>query len=324
MADTDSAIKQVGAIDVDSFWLPRQLSTIAGEVDTGFAYANWVWAIFFTGVVSALVAFVVLYRRKRPGEMPERTGHNTPLEITWTVLPFVVVMGLFLVGFKGWMNSSVAPAGAYEIQVQAAKWLWTFTYPNGVVTTDELRVPVGRPVRLVMSSRDVLHSLYIPTFRVKNDLIPGSYTSVWFEATEVAETPLECTEYCGTNHSNMLAKVVVMAEDDFNGWLEAESGPGPGADPAEYGKTLFVKNACATCHSVDGTKLTGPSFKGLYGRDETLTTGTVKVDENYIRESILNPQAKVVAGYPPVMPTFKGVLDDKKIDALIAYLKTLQ
>lgn len=324
MADTsDSVARQIGTIEIDSFWLPKQMSTLADEIDVGFAYANWVWAIFFAGVVAAMVIFVALYRRKGPGEMPERTGHNTPLEITWTVLPFVVVMALFLVGFKGFMNSSIAPADSYEIQVQAAKWLWNFTYPNGEVTTDELRVPVDRPVRLVMSSRDVLHSLFIPTFRVKNDVVPGSYTSVWFQATEVGETPLECTEYCGTSHSNMLAKVIVMPEDDFNKWLE-EVGKPVGLAPADYGKQLFTKNACITCHSVDGSKLTGPTMKGIFGRSEQLTTGAVTVDENYLRESILNPQAKVVAGYPPVMPTFKGILNDEKVDALIAYLKTIQ
>src|SRR6478672_1619597 len=170
MADSGDAIKQVGSIDVDSFWLPAQHATGAAEVDYGFHLVTWVGIVMFIGVIAAMTISVMKYRRKHPGEMPPLTGHNTPLEITWTVLPFVLVMGLFLVGFKGFLNASVAPAGAYEIQVQAAKWLWTFTYPNGYTETDELRVPAGKPIRMVMSSKDVLHSFYIPNFRVKNDV----------------------------------------------------------------------------------------------------------------------------------------------------------
>lgn len=322
MANGDG-IKQVGSIDIDSFWLPKALSTGASDVDVGFHFVTWSSIVIFIGVIAVMTAAVLKFRRKHPGEMPPRTGHNTPLEITWTVLPLVLVMGFFLVGFKGFLNASIVPAGAYEIQVQGAKWLWAFTYPNGVTTTDELRVPAGKDVRLVISSKDVVHSVWIPAFRVKTDAVPGSYTSVWFNATEPTETVLECTEYCGTSHSNMLAKVIVMPPDEFEEWLESEGEPAD-MPPAELGERLFTKNACNTCHSVDGSRLTGPTVKGLFGSTEQTNVGPVQVDENYLRESILNPSAKIVTGYPPVMPTFKGILNDKQVDALIAYMKSLQ
>jgi cytochrome c oxidase subunit II len=221
------------------------------------------------------------------------------------------------------MHASVAPAESYEIAVTAKKWAWSFTYPTGA-TTSELHVPAGRPVKLLMSSQDVLHSFFVPEFRVKQDVVPGSYTSVWFHAIEPGEFTLLCTEYCGTAHSSMLAKVVVHEEREFQEWLEGVSDAGKGLTPVEFGQKLYTTAQCNTCHSVDGRRLIGPTWQGIYNAERRLRDGTTVIaDENYLRDSILNPAAQIVEGYPPVMPSYKGQLRDAEIDALIAYMKTL-
>ena len=319
----DKARGTIGQIDVDSFWLPKQTAINAAEVDFGFNTALWVNIIFFFLVVVPMAYFVWKYRRKSATEVGAPTGHNTALEITWSVIPLAVLMGCFLVGFRGYLNNAVAPKDAYEIQVTAKKWSWTFTYPNGKISPGELHVPAGRPVRMVMSSVDVIHSFFVPEFRVKQDVLPGLYTSVWFEVPEPGETTLLCTEYCGKDHSNMLADVVIHSEEEFQKWLEG----GDERPPAERGQALFAQYGCMACHSVDGTPKPGggPTLKGVMGRSETLRGGeTVTVDENYLRESILVPAAKVVDGYPPIMPAFQGQMSEQQVNDLIAYMKTLQ
>lgn len=210
------------------------------------------------------------------------------------MIPLIVVLALFAVGLKGYIHSAVAPAEAYEINATSEMYLWTFTYPNGTVSVNELALPKGRPVKLILSSKDILHSFYIPEFRVKQDVIPNSYTTLWFEPTDAKETTLLCTEYCGVGHSEMLAKVMIMEPAKFDEWLE-KGGSGSDLPPAELGQRLYSTRSCANCHSLDGTRVQGPTFKGVFGRVEQLADGTqVTVDENYIRESILNPQGKIV------------------------------
>lgn len=313
-------------IDDGTFWLPKQSSTIAPEIDFGWDVAFWLGVVLFILVIVPMVLFVVQYRRKKADEIGAPTGHNTVIEIVWSVIPLAVVMGCFLVGFKGFMHASVAPSNAFEVAVVAKKWAWSFAYPNGA-TSAELHVPAGQPVRLVMSSQDVIHSVFIPEFRVKQDVIPGTYTSLWFEATEAKEYTLLCTEYCGSAHSAMLAKVVAHEPAAFQEWLDKAGNEGKGKTPAEYGKDLFTKSNCNACHSLDGNRLVGPSFKGLFGRSEKLVGGAeAAVDEAYLRESILNPNAKVVDGFGPssAMPPYKGLLKDDQIDALIAFIKTVK
>lgn len=310
-------------IDLGSFWLPRQSSTLAPEVDAGFHAVYWVSVGFFVLVVGAMAYFAVRYRRRREGEKTSEVDHSTALEIVWTTIPGLMLLFLFALGLKGYASAAVAPAESLEIQVTAEKWLWTFTYPNGTTTVNELGVPKDRPVRLVMSSKDIIHSFFVPEFRIKQDLVPGAYTTTWFQATEVKDVAVLCAEYCGTGHSDMMARILVMDEPVYKDWLDK----GGGADdlpPAELGKKLFTQRSCATCHSLDGSRIQGPSLKGLFGRTEDLEGGTsVKVDENYFRESVLNPGAKVVRGYPAAMPTFQGLLKDRDIEALIAYLKSV-
>jgi cytochrome c oxidase subunit 2 len=308
-------------IDIDTFWLPHASSTIAGDIDSAWDAAMIVSIVFFILVIGAMVLFVVQYRRRSENDKTSNLVHNTTLEIAWSAIPLAILVVLFFIGLNGYIGASVAPAESYQVNVTAEKWMWTFSYPNGTISVNKLVVPKGRPVQLVMSSRDVIHSFFVPEFRVKRDVIPGSYTSVWFEATEAKEVLLECAEYCGAGHSNMLASVQVMEEPQFQDWLD-NGGEEKGVPPAELGKRLFATYGCSTCHSLDGRPGQGPSLKGLYGRNETMSNGmTVLADDNYIRESIEISTAKVVKGFNPIMPVFKGVLKDKQIDALVAFVK---
>jgi cytochrome c oxidase subunit 2 len=272
------------------------------------------------------VFFAARYRRR--GEAPRLTPgltHNTLLEVTWIVIPLILVGILFVWGFKGFLRLSVVPKDAMEIKVTGQKWFWSFMYPEGASTINELVVPAGKPVKLLMSSQDVIHSFYVPDFRIKRDVLPNRYSIAWFEAPNVGEHNLFCAEYCGTSHSAMIGKVRVVGEREFQEWLTTTMMTGKGMNPAEFGAKLYVSKTCATCHSIDGRAMNGPSFQGVFGHEVTLADGSkVTVDENYIRESILNPQAKVVLGFEPIMPTFQGLVQNHEIDALIAFIKSLQ
>jgi cytochrome c oxidase subunit II len=308
-------------IDQGSFWMPKASSTLAPQVDSAYGIVLYVSVVLFVLVVGAMLIFVIRYRRRGRAGPTSGVAHNTKLEVAWTVLPLAIVIALFAIGYRGYLNAAIAPAESYEIQVTAQKWSWTFAYPNGTVSPNLLVIPKGRPVKLVMSSKDVVHSLFIPEFRVKQDIVPGSYTSVWFEAVEAKETVLECTQYCGTGHSQMIATVRVLEEPDFQKWLE-QGGEEKGLPPAELGKRLYASYGCVACHSTDGSRGQGPSFKQLFGRMEPLSDGqSVKVDEDYLRESVVSPAAKIVKGFQPIMPTFKGQLKGPQLDALIAFIK---
>lgn len=307
-----------------NIWLPSQSSSVAGEVDGVFSLIFWISMLFFVGIVGALLYFVIRYRRQ-PGVVAERiVHHSTSLEIAWSVIPFLLLIVIFVVGFTTFIGMAAEPEEAYEITVVGKKWVWSFQYPNGYID-DALHVPVDRPVKLVMSSEDVIHSMFIPAFRVKRDVIPGRYTSLWFQATAPGTFDLYCAEYCGTKHSDMISSVVVHPSGEFEAWLEKASNFLETMSPTEAGKTLYKRRGCAQCHSVDGSNMVGPSFRQLYGQTAVLDTGdSITVDENYIRESILEPQAKARAGYRKVMPTYQGQLKDEEINAIISYIKTLK
>ncbi|MFW5875575.1 MAG: cytochrome c oxidase subunit II [Myxococcota bacterium] len=318
-----------------SFDLPPAMSTYATEVDWLYDFIWWWCAGLFLGIMLLVVLFVIRYRR-RPGVRAEPTGHHTALELAWTFLPLILLVFLFHKGFEQYMEGIIAPADALEVRVRGMQWSWEFEHENGATETDELWVPEGEPVKLVMSSSDVLHSFFIPEFRVKRDVIPGQYTTVWFEATDQGEAQVYCAEYCGApsgdgnaGHSNMLAKINIVSREEYETHINELGGP-PGEcegadDPAAcWGESLFSDKGCTACHGVDGQQdQPAPNMQGLWGRSEQLASGeSVDVDENYIRESILQPQAEIVEGYTGVvMPPFQ--LDDKEIDALIAYIKSL-
>lgn len=306
------------------FMLPEAKSPTADSTDALFHFINEVSLVLLLGITIAIIYFAVKYRRRSKDDKTPVITHNNALEVTWSVIPLMLTLVIFWWGYTGWLNLRAVPDDAYEVKVTGFKWAWNFEYENGAVSPNELHVPAGRPIKLVMISRDVLHSFYVPEYRVKHDVIPNRYTYVWFEAEEPGESQVYCTEYCGTSHSMMLAKVIVHEPEEFNTWLATANIPGSDT-PVEQGKALVETNACQSCHSLDGSDLIGPSFKGIWGREELMSDGTtITVDENYIRESILNPGAKIVDGYQNQMASYQGLLDDDQIDAIIEYLKTLE
>jgi len=304
-----------------SFWMPPQVSTVAHSVDWLFNFILAISVFFFILITLVMVIFVLKYRRREGQAAEDSPSHNLPLELTWTAIPLVLVIIIFFFGFKGFLDMATPPANAYEVMVEGQKWNWSFTYPNGYVD-ENLHVPVDRPVQLVMSSADVIHSLYVPAFRIKMDVVPGRYSKAWFEATQPGEYDLFCAEYCGTSHSDMLALVIVHPPGEFETWLEKASNFLETMSPVDAGRKLFQVRGCTQCHSMDGSAKTGPTLLDVFGRTEQMADGSsLTVDENYIRESILEPNARVVAGFEPVMPTYQGRLKDPEIMAIIEYLK---
>ena len=308
-----------------SLWLPPQGSTLASSIDWIFYFVTNVSAIFFVLVVGAMAILVYKYRRREAGEVPSPPEESKILELTWIVIPTILVLLVFTWGFKTYIKLQVAPPDAYEVRVKGFQWGWTFTFPEGFQATNEIYVPVGRPIRFVMDSQDVLHSFYIPAMRVKQDVLPNRYSSVWFEGTQTGVFDIFCTEYCGTSHSYMIGKLHVVDQGTFNEWAETGGVGDIASLPLEeQGAILSKKNACQTCHSVDGSAGTGPTWKGLYEKSHATSAGTVVADENYLRESILNPGAKIVQGYANVMPANYSTLPGEQVDAMIAYIKTLK
>lgn len=306
-------------------WMtPEVASTIAEKVDTISYFILLVSVFFFFLIFIAMIVFIVKYRRIGDSKATSQVDHNLRLEIVWTVIPTILLMIMFVWGFHVYLEMSVPPKDAIEIRVTGQKWFWTFDYANGASSPGELVVPVNTPIKTLISSKDVIHSMYVPAFRIKMDALPNRYTVTWFEATKIGEYPLYCTEFCGTQHSGMRAKVRVVSKEDYLAWVDQASSGGEGVTPEAYGEVLYKKYACSTCHSLDGSKITGPTWQGIWGRKENTSKGQVVVDENYVRESILVPTAKIVEGYQPVMPSYQGILKDKDIDALIAYMKTLK
>ena len=324
-----------------NFWLPKQASTVAESVDLTFDLITWICYFFFFGISGILIYFVIKYRRKGHEVVAQGPTHNTPLEIIWTVIPMILVVIIFVVGMRGYLNLREAPEGCYEVQVTAQRWSWTFDHTKyGATQVAELTVPVGKPVRLLMTSKDLLHSLWIPDFRVKMDVVPGRYTSLWFEATAVGDYNLNCAEYCGMDHSKMFAIVHVVPEKEFEPRMIKLASEyeemSIGQLPAYAINRLY--NRCQSCHSLDGTSGTGPSFKGLWNRvksgDVTFTSGEKLSNllgdnteygepENYIRTSLVNPQGHIVKGYLGSMPSFQGQLKEKQITAIIEMFKHL-
>jgi cytochrome c oxidase subunit 2 len=306
--------------------LPEQASTFAADVDWMMAFINWLCVFFFVLIMALMGYFMWKYRGTPDKPAEESTDHNTPLELTWTLIPLGLVVFIFYWGFQGYMNIMIPPTEAYEVQITGQKWSWSFSYPNGH-TDNELHAPAGQKVRLLMTSVDVLHSFYIPAFRTKHDLVPGRYTKLWFQSDKPGTYQVFCTEYCGRDHSNMLTKAVIHEPGGFEKWLaDASNVHGKGDPPAKVGQILAKKRGCFQCHSIDGTPGIGPTWKGAWGRQEALQGGgTATVDENYIKQSIIEPQAQIVAGFAPVMPTYKTQFKDlRDFTAIAKYIESLK
>jgi cytochrome c oxidase subunit 2 len=301
---------------------PEQASTFAAEVDLLY-YSLVVFSVFFSALVFSLILYFAVRYRRRGGEehVPEVTSGHLMLEIVWTVVPFAIALGLLVWAVDLFVAQKRPPAAALSIRVVGRQWMWKVQHPTGRSEINELHVPVGRPVVLTMASEDVIHSFFVPAFRVKQDVVPGRLTTMWFEATRVGEYHLFCAEYCGTDHSGMGGRVFVMEPSDYQRWLV---GGGVSESPVAAGAQLFERRGCKSCH-LAGPSQRGPSLAGLVGSTVTLDSGeTLVADENYIRESVLSPNAKIVAGFRPLMPTFRGQIGEEGMMALIAYINTLR
>lgn len=299
---------------------PEQASTIARSVDYLYWFITLV-TLFFTTVIFAIIFyFMIKYRRRGPGERPKAIEGSLPLEILWTVIPTLIVAVIFVWGSTLYFRNAEPPQGAMEIFVTGKQWMWKVEHPEGQREINELHVPLGRPVKLTMTSEDVIHDFFVPAFRVKKDVLPGRYTSLWFEPTKLGTFHLFCAQYCGAYHAGMIGSVIVVEPDEYERWL---AGTVQGESPEAAGEKLYLQDGCGTCHLADGTG-PGPSLLGVYGQPVKLTTGeTVTADDAYVRESILAPRAKIVAGYAPIMPTFQGQLTEEQITDLIAYVRLL-
>jgi cytochrome c oxidase subunit 2 len=323
--------RQVEDLKGGNFWMPKAVNLTADDSDAMYYAVLGLSIFFFFAIAGAVVYFVIKYRH-RPGHKPEPSpAHNDALEITWTVIPTIICVFLFYYGWTTYVRVVTPPTKAVEINVLAWRWNWQFTHSNGVQDSD-LHVPVNTPVRLVMTSKDVLHSFYAPVMRVKQDIVPRRYTYAWFFPTKPGTYRLTCAEYCGTNHSQMgitndgrRAVLVVHEPGNYERYLADKAAQSTKLPPTELGKLLYEKKGCNACHTTDGSARVGPSWKATFGTTVPLSDGTsVKMDENYIRESILYPQAKSRPGYPPSMPSFEGQLKDKEIEGIIAYIKSLK
>ena len=350
----------------DSF--PEAASTFASEVDLLYWIITWVCILFFVPIAGCLFWFSYRYCKPKGEKAESRATHNTMIELAWSVLPSFLLIPMFWYGAESYLDQRTVPDGANELYVKAFKWGWTIDYGGGTFNP-EMHLLVNEPTKLTMQSSDVIHSLYVPAFRAKKDIVPGRFNYMWFKPTKVSErvsaekladakawhdsdegkawkktsgtpwnydqfqfTPdgyrfydLYCTEYCGTNHSQMQTVVVVHETlDDLNAWVKKYGIRQAGVSPVEYGETLYQQRGCAGCHSVDGSPRVGPSFKDLYGSQHGLVGGgSVTVDANYVQKSIIYPKADVYVGYPAVMPSYKGQLTQDDLFCIVEYLKSI-
>jgi cytochrome c oxidase subunit 2 len=300
--------------------LPDQASTVARGMDALFLFLVAISVFFTLLIASLLVVFAIRYRRRSPEDRPAAAHGSWRLEVAWTLVPVAIVAVVFLWSADVFFTAHRVPEGALEVFVVGKRWMWKVQHMNGQREMNELHVPLGVPVKLTLTSEDVIHSFYVPAFRLKKDAVPGRYNTAWFQATRTGSYRIYCAEYCGTKHSKMLGTVTVMEPAAYQAWL---SGGSAGASPVAAGRKLFQELACVTCHQ-EGSEGRGPYLAGLFGKPVKLLDGrSVTADEAYIRESIVDPSAKVVAGFQPIMPTFQGLVSEEALLQLVAYVRSL-
>ncbi|PYX03977.1 MAG: cytochrome c oxidase subunit II [Acidobacteria bacterium] len=297
---------------------PERASTTAGGVDALFIFLLTLCGLMAIMIFIMILVFAAKYRRSRGHEAEQIEGSNA-LELTWSGVPLIIFMGIFVWGAAIYFKERTPPQDSAEIYTVAKQWMWKFQHMEGQREINELHVPIGRDVKMIMTSQDVIHSFYVPAFRIKQDVLPGRYTVAWFRATKAGRYHLFCAEYCGTSHSGMIGDVVVMQPAQYEQWLSG----GPAAPLAQTGKQLFLSLGCSTCHRFD-VQGRGPNLMNAYNRPVLLDDGrTITADENYLRESILTPAVKVVSGFKPIMPIFQGIISEEQLNALVAYIKSL-
>ncbi|MEP7271572.1 MAG: cytochrome c oxidase subunit II, partial [Acidobacteriota bacterium] len=318
MGYSHNAFAPLALIGIPFF--PEQASTFAWEVDLLYIVFVALTALLFLAIGGLEFYYAIKYRRRSANEVPEVVHESFLLEMSWIVIPFFLVMGFFVWGASLYFKLYRPPQEALEIFVTAKQWMWRAQHPDGQREINALHVPLGRRVKLTMTSEDVLHAYFVPAFRTKADVVPGRYTSLWFEPTQVGTFHLFCAEYCGTNHSGMIGWVTVLDPAAYQAWL---SGGETSGSPVAAGTKLFTSLACNTCHKPDGQGR-GPALEGLFGKEVPLDNGQkVIADEAYLRESILNPRARTVAGFEPIMPSFQGQVSEEQILQLVAYIKSI-
>lgn len=302
-------------------FIPESASTLSDDVDAVYFYISGVTVFFVTLISLVIIFFVIRYRRRNPFEIPRPVEGSTTLETLWSVIPLVIAMTIFVWGAKVYFAQYRPPQHAMEIYVVGKQWMWKFQHTTGQREINELHVPVGRKVKLIMTTEDVIHDLFFPAFRNKMDVVPGKYTVQWFEATKPGRYHFFCAEYCGMNHSGMRGYIEVMEAADFDNWL---SGNANAASPAAVGHSLYETLGCASCHGANAEGGRGPTLLGVFGSDRVLNNNqTARADEGYLRESIINPQAKIVTGFGQIMPSFQGQVTEEQLLSLVAYIKSL-
>jgi cytochrome c oxidase subunit 2 len=299
---------------------PPAASSIAEGVDKLHFFLTGI-TLFFTALIFSLIFYFMLrYRRRSENERSAEIHEHLPLELTWTLIPTAICAVIFIWSSSLYFRNSRPPASAMEIFVIGKQWMWQLQHPEGPREINELHVPMGVPIQLTMTSQDVIHDFYIPAFRVKKDVLPGRYTTLWFEATKMGTYHLYCAQYCGAGHSQMIGWVYVMSPTDYTAWL---AGGVETKSMAQEGERLFHEHGCAICHVADGSGL-GPSLAGLYGKTEKLRGGASRVvDESMVRQAIVNPNSLLLPNYPPIMPTFQGQLNEEQVLQLITYIKSI-
>jgi len=301
-------------------FVPESASTESANVDALYFYLSGV-TVFFTLLISGVIIFFVIrYRRRTPHEIPRPIAGSHMLETLWSVIPFVISMSFFVWGAGLYFRQSRTPKNALEVYVVGKQWMWKIQHATGQREINELHVPVGRKIKLIMTTEDVIHDFFVPAFRVKTDVVPGRYTVLWFEATTPGKYHLFCAEYCGMNHSSMIGSIVVMEPTAFNDWLNGNVNQ---QSAAASGQQLYQTLGCASCHGANGEGGRGPALLGVFNSNVQLSSGTVQANESYIRESILTPNAKLVNGFGPIMPTFQGVVNEEQVVQLMTYIKSL-
>jgi cytochrome c oxidase subunit 2 len=321
-------------------FLPPQASDYARQVDSLHYFVILTTMVGAFGVFATSLYFFVKYRRRSDTDVTPRVVPRLVHEILFIGGPLTLFLVFFAIGFPQYVRLGLPPKDAMDVYVQGKKWMWKFAYPGGPSAIETLRVPAGRPVRLLITSRDVIHSFFVPALRIKQDALPGRYTQTWFQATKPGRYEIFCAEYCGLSHSGMLAELVVMPPAEFDEWMTQQrrgiqvaqdSAPAPGdrmrtsSNLVEEGRRAAAEQGCMKCHSIDGTRHIGPTWSDLYGRDERLATGkTVHVDEAYLTKSMMDPAADLVAGYQNVMPTFQGRLSPPDAAAIVEFIKSLR
>jgi cytochrome c oxidase subunit II len=308
----------------DTF-MPEQGTAISTKIDNLYGFLIVVSFISCAILIGGMIYFAIKYKRKTANDKTAYITHDTRLEVLWSVIPLIIFLMVFAWGWIIYHDMRTMPENALEVQVTGRQWAWSIEYKNGVRST-ELVVPIRRDVKLILTSEDVIHSFYIPSFRIKQDAVPGRYTSLWFRAEKLGEFYVFCTEYCGTSHSGMRSKVKVVTQEEFDRWLTEESEVGT-LPLAQQGAKIFQTRACASCHNVDTAAVKiGPSLYQRWGKEANVDGGTlIKFDENYFRESVMYPQAHIATGFPKPspMPSFQGQLSESQLAALIEYIKSL-